>query len=98
GMVLLSFLYLFIRFVQSASSSAQFLSSANTYWSSFRDNLEYSGAFLPEQIVEATGVLPANAAEATVQNATGSAPAIEIRNVSFRYEGMSSDVVRNLST
>ncbi len=99
SITLLSFLYLFVRFVQSLASAVLAFSTCNTTWPSFEDSLEYVGRFSPEEIAVAMRTdekLVGRAVERTPSEG-GEPPTIEVRAVRFAYPGAAADVLRDVS-
>ncbi|MDB4945225.1 MAG: transporter ATP-binding protein [Labilithrix sp.] len=99
GITLLSFLYLFVRFVQTLGGAVISFSTANANWPSFEDSLRFVGKFRKDEVAAAMlkeAPLTGRATERTA-SVDGDAPAIAIRGVTFRYPGSSQDVVRGLS-
>ena len=96
---LLSFLYLFIRFVQTLSNAVQQFSTCNTTWPSFKDSLDYVAGFRAQEIAAAMRLdeaLVGRAVERTPSEG-GEPPSIEVRAVSFAYRGGTADVLRDVS-
>ena len=84
GLVLLSFLYLLVRFVQALSSAVGQLSTAVQYWPQFRASRDY----LEELGVDSMQLALADtvaAASAHEERAAERAPSVQFAGVSFRY-------------
>jgi ABC-type multidrug transport system fused ATPase/permease subunit len=99
GLTLLSFLYLFVRFVQTLSIAVQSFSTCNTMWPSFKDSVDYVRGFRRDEIEAAMGageVHTGGGVERTISEG-GEAPAIEVRSVTFAYPGSAGDVLRDVS-
>lgn len=98
SLTLLSFLYLFIRFVQSLASAVLAFSTCNTMWPSFADSLEYMSRFTAEEVDAAMRVedkLEGRVVE-RVHSDGGEPPSIEVRAVRFAYSG-GAEVLHALS-
>ena len=98
-LALLSFLYLFVRFVQVLSGAVVSFSSCNTNWPAFDDTLRYLESFEPRQIAEATQP-PTEAPVLNLRSASsldGSAPAIELSHVDFQYSETAGIVLRDIT-
>jgi ABC-type multidrug transport system fused ATPase/permease subunit len=100
GLTLLSFSYLFMRFVQTLSMAVQHYSTCNTMWPSFEDSLEYVGRFQARDIESAMLAGPPATGRAVERafSTGGAPPAIEIEDVTFAYPGSGSPVLQNIST
>jgi ABC-type multidrug transport system fused ATPase/permease subunit len=99
SITLLSFLYLFVRFVQTLASSVLAFSACNTHWASFKDSLDYVARFRAEEIAAAMHADEALIGRAVEREASegGEPPNIEVRSVTFAYPGSSGDVLRDVS-
>ena len=93
-LVLLSFLYLFVRFVQALSGSVSQLSMCTQYAPQFDECLRYVEAVGIDAVHEATA---AAAAPPTIRSATSPAPAVVFDAVRYRYGADSPWVLRDLS-
>jgi len=99
SITLLSFLYLFVRFVQCLANVVLSYSTCNSTWPSFKDSLEYVGTFRPEHVAAAMQLgdpLVGRAVERSA-SAGGDPPDIAVRDVSFAYPASTSDVLRGVS-
>jgi ABC-type multidrug transport system fused ATPase/permease subunit len=105
GLVLLSFLYLFTRFVQALSAATSHLSVCNQYWAQFRGSVQYLERFTDADIEMAMRDVepsvrvsaPVDAAESVVLAASiGAAPSIRLHGLSFRYDGADTAVLTDL--
>lgn len=99
SITLLSFLYLFVRFVQVLSGAVQNFSICNTMWPSFKESIDYVRGFDPEHVRAAM-----QEDERLVEHATekpfssgGEPPVIDIRGVHFRYPG-GAEILHDVST
>jgi len=99
GITLLSFLYLFIRFVQTLSNAVQAFSTCNTTWPSFKESVDYVHRFRRAEIDEAMRTEEALVGRAVERAASegGEPPSIEVRRVTFAYPGAGGDVLRDVS-
>lgn len=100
GIVLVSFLYLFMRFIQCVAGTVTQLSVCNQMSPQFRQSLAYVQTFTPEQIRAA--MAPEAAAEEFSRKGDDTPigegpPAIEIDGVSYRYPGTETDVLHGLT-
>lgn len=97
GLVLLSFLYLFMRFVQSLSGSVQHFSIANQYSPQLFSCLDFLAGFTPDEIDQATrAALPP--VDRTASFATNVAPPeILLSTVGYRYPGSRDEVFSGIS-
>ncbi len=99
AITLLSFLYLFVRFVQTISTAVLHFSTCNSTWPSFKDSLDYVATFSIDQ-VEAAMVenepLVGRAVEKQA-SAGGAPPSVEIRSVSYAYPGAHGHVFAGVS-
>lgn len=93
-LVLLSFLYLFVRFVQALSGSVSQLSMCTQYAPQFAECLKYVETVGIDAVREATS---ASSALPTVRNATSPAPAVSFEGVRYRYGADSPWVFEDLS-
>ena len=99
GITLLSFLYLFVRFVQTLSNVVQQFSTCNTTWPSFEDSLDYVRRFSRKEIEAAMHTDEALVGRVVERAASegGEPPTIEVRSVTFAYPGAGGDVLRDVS-
>ncbi len=99
GVTLLSFLYLFVRFVQTMTIVVQHFSTCNTTWPTFEDSLEYVRGFRDEEIASAMLVAEPRVGRAVERAASagGEPPAITVHDVTFAYPGGKRDVLRSVS-
>jgi ABC-type multidrug transport system fused ATPase/permease subunit len=98
GITLLSFLYLFVRFVQAVSSAVSQFGTCNATWPSFKDNLDYVGSFAPAEVDAAMGAGRGSAGAVDRRLSTGGrAPAINVHGLTFAYPGAPDEVLRDIS-
>jgi ABC-type multidrug transport system fused ATPase/permease subunit len=99
GITLLSFLYLFVRFVQTLTNVVQHFSTCNTTWPSFDDSLQFVARFRPDQIAAAMRIDEGHVGRAVERAASegGEPPTIEVRCVTFAYPGATTDVLKDVS-
>jgi ABC-type multidrug transport system fused ATPase/permease subunit len=99
AITLLSFLYLFVRFVQTLTNVVAQFSMCNTMWPSFKDSLEYVARFHADEIDAAMKMDEALVGRAVERAPSegGEPPAIEVRSVSFAYRGSTAEVLRDVS-
>lgn len=98
SMTLVSFLYLFVRFVQSISAGVHSFAVCNANGAAFDDCLDYVASFRPEEIEEATTVGAASDDRMDrILSSGGEPPSIEVRGLTFGYAGTSSNVLNDLS-
>lgn len=99
SITLLSFLYLFVRFVQSLSGAVLAFSTCNTNWPAFKDSIDYVDTFPPDQIEAAMHTDEALVGRVVEREASagGEPPSIEVRSVTFAYPGAHADVLRDVS-
>ncbi len=106
GMILLSFLYLFMRFMQNLASGNSFMATVSQYSPQFHQAIEYFNSFSPEERNQAivapqqlarlaAGPLPDLEAGRSAEY-NGPPPRISVRDVSFAYPG-SEPVIDRLS-
>jgi ABC-type multidrug transport system fused ATPase/permease subunit len=98
GITLLSFLYLFVRFVQALSATVSQFASCNATWPSFKDNLDYVASFADAEVDAAMDAGRGSAAADDARlSAGGTAPAINVHGLTFAYPGVPDDVLRDIS-
>lgn len=99
GITLLSFLYLFIRFVQTLSNAVQSFSTCNTTWPSFKESVDYVQRFRRAEIEEAMRTEESLVGRVVERPSSdgGEPPSIEVRAVTFAYPGGGGDVLRDVS-
>lgn len=99
SITLLSFLYLFVRFIQTLSAAVASFSSCNTMWPSFEDSLKFVGGFRREEIDAAMRTDEALVGRIVEREASigGEPPDIEVSDVSFAYPGALTEAVRGVS-
>ena len=99
GITLLSFLYLFVRFVQTLTTAVQALSTCNTTWPSFRESVDYVQRFQRSEIEDAMHTADRGSGSVAPRALATAAPApsIEVRAVSFAYPGTEARVLREVS-
>lgn len=98
GITLLSFLYLFVRFVQALSATVSQFASCNATWPSFKDNLDYIGSFTDAEVDTAMDVGRGTSAGVERRLSTaGTPPSIGVHGVTFAYPGAEADVLRDIS-
>lgn len=99
GITLLSFLYLFVRFVQTLGGAVLAFSTCNSSWPVFKDCLDFVSRFTTAEVDAAMESRPRAEGRAVEREASsgGDAPDIELRSVSFGYPGSSQLVVRDVS-
>jgi ABC-type multidrug transport system fused ATPase/permease subunit len=99
AITLLSFLYLFVRFIQTLSATVSAFSSCNTMWPSFEDSLKFVAGFRREEIAAAMVTDEALVGRVVERDASvgGEPPDIEVRAVSFAYPGARTEAVRGVS-
>jgi ABC-type multidrug transport system fused ATPase/permease subunit len=98
GITLLSFLYLFVRFVQALAAAVAQFGSCNATWPSFKDNLDYVGSFSVDEIHAAMDLGRGEGASSERQlSAGGEPPTIRIHGLTFAYPGTCVDVLRDIS-
>ncbi|MGA0164731.1 MAG: ATP-binding cassette domain-containing protein, partial [Bdellovibrionota bacterium] len=100
GVILLSFFYLLMRFTQSLSSFAQLFGSLNNFLPRFKIALNYFFSFSVEQLDEA--LHPQRRAVPKIETTKSSkpplsAPEVEIKNMSFRYNEDSPHIFKDFS-
>ncbi len=88
GIVLIAFLYLYIRFVQAVAQLSVWSGGASQFFPQFRISLEYFTQFESREVVRALGPAPddARSAAAASGHAAEGAPEIELKGVSFGYQ------------
>ena len=97
-LLLISFLYLFMRFVQSLSATVGMISFCNQVMPQFRTSLGYVSAMTPAQIEAAVSASPpVEPPRKAAPRAPGTAPAIRIANVSFQYPKADVSVLNDIS-
>jgi len=97
-LLLISFLYLFMRFVQSLGMMVGLVGAANQVSPQFRASLAYVAAMKPAEIAAAVSASPTPPAlTAKAARAAGSAPAIRVAGVGFRYPKADRDVLSGIS-
>jgi ABC-type multidrug transport system fused ATPase/permease subunit len=99
GLMLVSFLYLFVRFVAALTNATYQFSSCNTAWPAFADSLAYVGGFRRDEIASAMRVGEALVGRVMERpkSSGGAAPDVEVRGLVFRYPGSSQDVLTGVS-
>jgi len=103
GMRLLSFLYLFMRFVQSLGTAVAHLSNCNQLAPQFMLSIQYIERFDDESIQKAmaAGTVEQERADADVdaahEHAAVSPPAISAKDLTYCYPGDQRPVLANLS-
>ena len=97
-LLLVSFLYLFMRFVQSLSGAVAMFSMCNQVSPQFRESLVYALSLDPGQIERAVEVRPLHELphENRPRDAV-SAPELVLSGVTFRYPGTDHDVLSDIS-
>ncbi|MFO0664265.1 MAG: ABC transporter ATP-binding protein [Polyangiaceae bacterium] len=100
GVVLVSFLYLFMRFIQCVAGAVTQLSVCNQMSPQFKRSLAYVHGFSAEQVRDAMAAKAPE--EKFVQSdqdvpVTDAPPSIEIDSVSFRYPGAETTVLNELT-
>ena len=95
--ILLSFLYLFVRFVQSASVAAQQMGQVAQHAGHTARVASFVAAFEPEEIQAAMSSAPADMSELATPAGEHRAPSFELQNVGFAYAGGEKDVLSNVS-
>lgn len=97
-LLLVSFLYLFMRFVQSLSVAVSMFSMCNQVSPQFRESLAYALAIEPHEIELAVKVRPERAPpKVEARREDGTAPEIKIAGLRFRYPRADADVLKGLS-
>lgn len=87
-LVLVSFLYLFLRFVQQLASGVSYLGMCNQLWPQTKVALTYALDLAEHTAVAATARGSTEGRARDVRPADrGAPPAIEVRDLSFRYPG-----------
>lgn len=94
ALVLLSFLYLFVRFVQAVSASVGNLATCTQYMPQFVACLDYAQDVGMDAVREATSGAPA---ARVVRSEPSRAPAIQFEHVDYRYTDDSPWVFRDFS-
>lgn len=97
-LLLISFLYLFMRFVQALSVTVSMFSMANQVTPQFRESIQYVLTLEAGESAVAMEVRPAP--ELSKENRSreeGSAPAIVVSGLSFRYPGAETDTLTTVS-
>jgi len=99
SITLVSFLYLFVRFVQTLSNAVQQFSTCNTTWPSFQDSLEYVAGFSRDEVEAAMRVDEALVGRAVERAPSegGEPPSIEVTGVTFAYPGAEANVLEGVS-
>ncbi len=99
ALVLVSFLYLFIRFVQALASTVAQLSACNLLSPQMRLSLAYVSGFTDAQIDDAISRREVGPSRATRKRSAdrGSPPAIRVQGLTFRYPGAPEPVLRGVS-
>lgn len=96
---LLSFLYLFVRFVQALTLATSQFSNCSSTWTSFRDSLDYVAGFAAPEVEAAMRVdsATANRSDEASNSPPASPPSIRVNGVSFAYPGATTAVLREFS-
>jgi ABC-type multidrug transport system fused ATPase/permease subunit len=99
GIILLSFLYLFVRFVQALATATSQFSNCSATWPMFKDSLEYVSSFGRDDMNSAMRVGDALIGRAIerVRSRGGEPPEIAVRGVAFAYPGTDVEVLRDVS-
>lgn len=98
SVTLLSFLYLFVRFVQTLSQAAQQFSTCNTHSPQFFSSYEFVEGFKQEHVDSAMVVVALPALESGHDSLSDiPPPSIHVRNVSFTYPGGDRPAIREFS-
>lgn len=98
SVTLLSFLYLFVRFVQTLSQAAQQFSSCNTHSPQFLSSYDFVSGFEPDHIESAMAEVAPPTLEAKLpMSADVAPPSIRVSNVSFTYPGGDKPAIRDFT-
>jgi ABC-type multidrug transport system fused ATPase/permease subunit len=99
GLTLISFLYLFVRFVGALNNGAVQVSNMGANWPTFKDSLAYASTFTEEDMPAAMAVKEHLVGRATerAKSSGGGAPPVHVRDVSFRYPGATESVLSGVS-
>jgi ABC-type multidrug transport system fused ATPase/permease subunit len=100
ALVLLSFLYLFIRFVQGLAATVQLMGSVNQYVPQFREAARFFFSFSEEDISHALNDKRPSPSDTELDTrnlivVSAPAPVIQFKNVSFAY--CERPIIKNLS-
>ncbi len=94
---LLSFLYLFTRFVQAAAVAAQQSGQLVQHAGHAKRSLSFVASFSPSEIDDAMREIPIVKRPGTLLSIQHQPPGFQLRDVSFAYEGSERDVLSRLS-
>ncbi len=97
-LVLVSFLYVFMRFVQQISTGVAYLATCNQLWPQTRVSLAYIADLGREHTSAAISVFPPVEARGAHPKPAdrGTPPTIEVRGLSFQYPGQKTLVLQDL--
>ena len=98
SVTLLSFLYLFVRFVQTLSQGAQQFSTCNSLSPQFFSSYEFVDGFTRDQVEAAMAVVsPPVLEDSNASSSQVQPPAIHVRDVSYTYPGSDRPAVSSFS-